>query len=87
MCLEFIIIFVPALYIDFDPERSERSFNNSDSSRATSLSVCACVLQDPYGSSSYIPVLPYGVEIPNRVFVGGISYSVRTRVCVGDENE
>jgi len=48
------------------------------------------VLQDPYGSSSYIPVLPYGVEIPNRVFVGGISYSVRTKVyyqCVGNENK
>jgi len=39
------------------------------------LHVCVYLLQDPYGSSSYIPVLPYGVEIPNRVFVGGISYS------------
>lgn len=54
------------------------------------LHVCVYLLQDPYGSSSYIPVLPYGVEIPNRVFVGGISYSVRTKVyyqCVGNENK
>ena len=27
--------------------------------------------------AAYVHVVPYGVEIPNRVFIGGLSHEVR----------